>query len=68
MGASSEWHKVLRRLRKDGWVIKQVNRSGHWRAYPPSGARWIALPNSPSGGERTWKNMIARLRKHGADV
>jgi hypothetical protein len=61
-----EPREIARKLEKQGWRIDYQRT--HAMAYPPDRTkRAIPIPNSPS--DHRWrKNLIAMLRRAGADV
>lgn len=60
--------EIAKKLRKQGWVI-EVGKGPHpHKAWPPDPSMpMVPLPSSPGRGR--WKqNLIAQLRRSGADV
>lgn len=66
MAAAKEVKEILDALAKQGWRIERGGK--HHKAYPPDrGKPMVTIPTTPGGGR--WKqNVVARLRKSGADL
>lgn len=67
MMGNKEVNEIARSLEKQGWRIESI-KGGYRMAYPPDRTkRPVKLPSSPAG--RRWrKNLIAVLRRNGADL
>jgi hypothetical protein len=63
---NQESREIARKLEAEGWRVDYGRR--HAMAYPPDRSkRAIPIPNSPS--DHRWrKNLIAMLRRAGADI
>lgn len=57
-------HKLMRMLRRQGFVVKHTG-SGHIKVIPPSG-EFVIMPSSPGGG-RAWANQMQQLKRIGFD-
>lgn len=54
--------KVIRRAEESGWVV-EYTRNGHIKWVAPDGVTILICPST--GSSRSWKNHLARLRRHG---
>lgn len=58
--------KIVKALKAQGWRIEQGSK--HLIAYPPDKTkRPITIPGSP-GDVRSQRNLVAQLRRAGADL
>lgn len=57
---------LIKRLRAQGWRCEQ-NRRNHWRLTSPTGGTPVWTGSTPSD-PRAHKNLIAELRRRGADL
>ncbi len=64
--ADKEVREILAKLEAQGW---RIDDGGHYvRAYPPDKTkRAVSIPGTPGGG-RWRQNLIAALRRSGADL
>lgn len=63
---------LLRKIRKlkgrDGEPLYKIEiRRGHYRVTARNG-RWVTFPGTPSGGNRSFRNTVAELRRLGVDL
>lgn len=65
---SKEVREIIEKLEAQGWRIERNPKTGYTFAYPPDKTkRPVKLPTSP--GQYRWKqNLIAVLRRNGADL
>jgi len=61
--ATKEIRKLVKSLQEQGWRVDQL-KSGHYRAYSPSGKGIVHIAGTPSD-HRDLANTLARLRKLG---
>lgn len=59
-------NRLIRALRRQGCTAR-VGGSGHWRVTSPAGVT-ITMPRTPNGGNRSWKNMRANLKRLGVNL
>ena len=59
--------EIAKKLESQGWTLRQ-GKGGYMFAYPPDRTRRpVKLPSTPGG--RSWKqNLVAVLRRNGADL
>lgn len=57
--------KIIKKARKEGWVISQGNRS-HIRWLHPDGKTILFSPSTAN--KRSWANFMAMLKKTGFEV
>lgn len=60
-----ELKKLIRTLRNQG-VRVELQKSGHYKAYPPEGP--VVVFGSTESDHRAMKNTKARLRRGGCNV
>lgn len=58
--------KLIKILEQQGWTQAHRHQQDHVIVRPPTGDQ-VVLSASPSDW-RTWKNQLARLRRHGAVI
>lgn len=58
--------RLIRRLKQQGFSAR-IGGSGHWRVTNPAGVT-ITVPRTPCRGNRSWLNMLANLKRIGADL
>lgn len=63
---------IVRKIRKlkgrDGLPLYKVEiRRGHYRVTARNG-RWATIPGTPSGGNRSFRNSVAELRRLGVPL
>ncbi len=57
---------IVKKLERQGWTFRHGK---HLMAYPPDKTQTpVAISLTPSKGKRSIENMIAELRKRGADL
>ena len=64
MSRRKDINRLLDRLEGQGWAVSNT-KSGHIKV--ERGGKTVILPTSPSD-HRSWKNLIAELRRAGADI
>jgi predicted RNA binding protein YcfA (HicA-like mRNA interferase family) len=58
--------KIVKQLEAQGWRIEQGSR--HLKAFPPDKSQgMVVIPGTPSD-HRSIRNLIAELRRKGADL
>lgn len=68
MSGKREMNQLVTRLARAGWRIV-VAGSGHLKAYPPDGGRFVTLSKTPSAGRsRAMTNTRAALRRAGFEA
>jgi hypothetical protein len=64
--ASKEVQRIVKELERQGWRIIQGGK--HQKAFPPDRDKpMVTIPNTPSD-HRSLRNLIAQLRRSGADL
>lgn len=60
--------EIAKKLRRQGWRIEEGSGTHPHKAFPPDPTKpMVPLPSTPGGGR--WKqNLIAQLRRSGADI
>lgn len=58
--------QLVKRLRAQGWRC-ELTRNNHWRLTPPDGGTPVFYSTTPSDW-RGYKNVIAQLRRRGANL
>jgi len=58
--------KLVAKLTEQGWRIDESGR--HPKAYPPDIAKPMVTLSSTPSDRRSFKNMVAELRRSGADI
>lgn len=66
LGCSKELRCVIAKIEAAGGTVEKRGKSGHLRVYV-DGAFVGGLAGTPSD-HRTWKNDLARLRRHGLNI
>jgi predicted RNA binding protein YcfA (HicA-like mRNA interferase family) len=63
---NKEIRDIVKKLEKQGWRIEQGGK--HLKAYPADKSMpLVVIPGTPSD-HRSLKNLIAQLRRSGADI
>lgn len=58
--------KIVAKLIAQGWRIDESGK--HPKAYPPDRTKPMVTISSTPSDHRAYKNMVAQLRRSGADI
>lgn len=61
--SQKELKQLFKKLEAQGWEIKKTSR-GNW-AIPPNPERPMVQIHNTANGSRSWKNMMAQLKRSG---
>ena len=66
---NKDTYALMRRVAKwPGWRVERGRANGGFKVFPPDGQKPFSVSSGPRDPRRQYLNVVAKLRRRGADI